>query len=122
MGQGVVVKARAQRKNRQQDAKPWHEGDTRDEVIQAVISKELWNVAIATGMTHSLMQTIQPEKYGEVTWQELHDRNVRHWGGADGDLTVPFTLEWDNGETEEIEINLSSTAVMGAGLHLELNL
>lgn len=116
------MKARAQRKDHRQDAKPWHEGDSREEVIKAVISKELWNVAVATGMTHSLMQLVDPAKYNETTWQELHDRNVMKWGSEGDSTVVPFTLEWDNGETEEIEINLGATAVMAEGLHLSLNL
>lgn len=113
------MKARAQRKGHEKEAKPWHEGATRDEVLKAVINKELWNVGVATSLTHKLMQTLGMRPSDE-TWQELHERNVRNWGN--GDTIVAFTLEWDDGTTEDLDINLGVTALIAEGIHTELGL
>ena len=100
--------------------KHWEEGSTRDDLIKAIIDKELWNVAMATKAAREIVRALAGEEIYPDTWHEVLERNViRRMGGS---LVVSFEIEYDDGSTEPIDINMSADAVREAGLHLELQL
>lgn len=101
--------------------KHWEEADTREELIQRIIAKELWNVAVSTKMTRKLMRIVGFD-VDQHTWQSQHDDAVQHVLGKDETVIIPFVVEFDDGTTQEMDINLSSAAVTNAGVHLEVGL
>lgn len=116
------MKARAHCANtKRNETKHWEEADTRDELIRAVIHKELWNVALSTKLARDLTRAAGLDN-GSRTWQELHDDAVQHFLGADKTTIIPFIVEFDDGTTEEMDINLSASAVIHSGTHFEVGL
>lgn len=99
--------------------KVWEEADTKDELIPKVISRELYNLALATAMTRMILpmlgRDLQPG-----TWEETHNFHAaRHVGET---LIGSYIVDYDDGTSETIEINISADAVRNAGVAEELGL
>lgn len=90
--------------------KNWEEADTRENLVRTVIERELFNAAMATKMTRDLLKEMNLPM--PATWEETLERSAeRRLGGA----IAPFMLEFEDGTTEDIEINISPASIVNSG-------